>query len=96
MKKATNKYNHPTGYFQRQKDREWKEYPVYKKGKHHVFEEMTRDKEYIYLKDLKRRRDPGRPMLLRLPINGGTAQWSYPNPLKWEDFTIVWPDKRDH
>ena len=94
-KRHTNRYNHPTGYFQRQKDGKWKEYPAYKSSKYHIFEEMTRDHEYIYLKDTKRRRDPGRPMLLRIPITGGTAQWSYPNPLKWSDFTIVWIDKKN-
>jgi hypothetical protein len=30
-------------------------------------------------------------MIVRLPIKGGSAQWSYQNPVQWVDFTIVTP-----
>jgi DNA-binding winged helix-turn-helix (wHTH) protein len=90
-KRTPDRFEHANGWFERQADGTWKEFPEYAPGWHFTFQEMTWDDEYLYLSDPSRKLDPGRPMILRLPIGGGTAQWSYPNPLDWSDFTIVWP-----
>lgn len=89
--KAADTYFHPSGRFERE-GKIWKEYgndvpgrPIY------VFCEHWRDDEFIYLFDETRRQDPGRVMYLRLPIEGGAAQWSFPNPISWEDLVIVKP-----
>ncbi len=51
---------------------------------------MNSDKlNYIYMYDASRAKDPGRPMYLRIPIEGGVVQWTYPNPLQWEDVMVV-------
>jgi|SRR5665213_347257 len=88
-------YAHPAGWFERLPDGTWKEFPEYKPGRYFTFEEFSRDEEFIVLKDASRAKDPGRPMLLRLPIAGGVAQWGFPNPLVWYDFTLVQPKKKD-
>jgi hypothetical protein len=33
-------------------------------------------------------------MYLRFPIEGGMAQWSYPNPFQWVNLYIVTPKNR--
>lgn len=84
-------YIHPAGRFACRDNGNWSEYPEHGSKPIHKFKEIRRDKKYVYLKDGSRRKDSGRPMLLRLPVAGGIAQWSWPNPLKWENFTIVEP-----
>jgi hypothetical protein len=91
---AAETYVHPTGRFQRQPDGTWNEYPEHGDKAIYTFEELRRDKKHIYLKDGSRRKDPGRPMLLRLPVAGGIAQWSWTNPLKWEHLTVIEPKRR--
>jgi hypothetical protein len=48
---------------------------------------------YIYLIDFSRVKegDPGRPFHLRIPIRGGIVQWSWPNPLQWQDLGVASP-----
>jgi len=88
--KAARIYVHASGSFEKQGDM-WVEYPEYAPGEHYEFKELRRDNEYIYLYDETRRKDPGRVMHLRIPIAGGIAQWSYPNPIQWIDFCAVEP-----
>jgi DNA-binding winged helix-turn-helix (wHTH) protein len=83
-------YIHPNGHFQ-QEGPIWKEYRNDVPDKPFIFKELRRDHEYIYLYDETRRRDPGRPMYFRIPILGGVAQWTCPNPIQWEDCLIVEP-----
>jgi DNA-binding winged helix-turn-helix (wHTH) protein len=91
-KGSSDTYCHPTGRFERQADGIWNEYTEDGGRVIYRFEEFSRHDGYIYLKDGSRRQDPGRPFILRIPIAGGIAQWSFPNPLRWEDFTIVRPE----
>jgi len=86
---TSNTYVHPNGRFQKE-GAFWKEYRR-DSPRPFVFKELRVDHEYIYLYDETRRRDPGRPMYFRIPIGGGTAQWTFPNPMQWEDVMIVEP-----
>lgn len=50
---------------------------------------------YLQLVDssrLKDNNDANRPFTVRLPLNGGMAQWSYPNPFIWQDLYMVHPE----
>jgi hypothetical protein len=87
---ALEEFDTPNGAFKKEGD-QWVEYPPYGPGQHSIFQEQTRDASYIYLVDPSRQKpgDSNNAMLVRLPLNGGTAQWSYQNPLQWTDFTIV-------
>jgi transcriptional regulator with XRE-family HTH domain len=69
----------------------WTEYPPYAPGQHNTFKEQGQDNDYIYLVDQNRKKsgDINFPMMVRLPIRGGNAQWSFPNPTEWKDFTIA-------
>jgi hypothetical protein len=84
------RYVHPAGYFQKE-GRVWNEYHRSKPEPVFTFTELRRDADYIYLFDASRSQDPGRPMYLRIPLCGGVAQWTYPNPMQWEDVLIVEP-----
>ena len=86
------KFNKPSGYFLKE-GKIWTEFPSYAPGRHFRFEDAGTDKEYIYMADNSRTK-PGEPnngMLVRLPIQGGSAQWSYQNPMIWSEFTVVNP-----
>ena len=87
---AANVYIHPNGRFQKKGDI-WKEHRNDAPDKPFTFKELWRDHEYIYLCDETRLREPGHPMLFRIPILGGTAQWTFPDPIEWEDCLIVKP-----
>ncbi len=88
-KTKTDIFTHATGSFVRRPDGGWDEYNETADKVIYHFEEINHDGEYIYLKDPTRRKDPGRPFILRLPVAGGIAQWSYPNPFEWNDLTVV-------
>ncbi|HEY6323066.1 MAG TPA: hypothetical protein VJA16_16075 [Thermoanaerobaculia bacterium] len=82
----------PKGSFRKEGDR-WVEYPPYGPEQYFIFREQARDADYVYLVDPSRQK-PGsqnNAMLVRLPLHGGAAQWSYQNPIQWSDFTIVHP-----
>jgi len=87
---AANLYLHPNGYFQKEGP-VWREHRKDVPDKPFTFKEFWLDKEYIYLCDETRLQKPGHPMLLRIPISGGTAQWTFPNPIQWEDCLLVKP-----
>jgi hypothetical protein len=55
--------------------------------------EFKRDKDFIYLFDTSRVRnsDHASGTYTRLPIQGGQAEWSYPNPIQWVPFVVVTP-----
>jgi hypothetical protein len=83
-------YIHPNGRFQKE-GLIWTEYRNDAPDKPFTFKELRRDHEYIYLYDETRKRDPGRPLLFRIPISGGVAQCARPNPIVWEDCLLVEP-----
>lgn len=85
-------YIHPRGSFERQGGT-WVEFPPYSPGKYYSFKESHRDDKFIYLYDENRHKenDPSRIMYLRLPIAGGMAEWSYPNPFIWQALYPVSP-----
>lgn len=78
-------YVHPSGSFERQGEI-WVEYPPYAPGQNFHFKEARRDDQFVYLYDETRHKenDPVRVYYLRLPISGGMAEWSYPNPFQWQ------------
>jgi hypothetical protein len=88
-------FMHPSGRFERQGEI-WVEYPPYAPGRNFKFKEARREAGFIYLYDETRHKenDPVRIMYLRLPINGGMAQWSFPNPFIWQDLYPVTPKRQ--
>jgi hypothetical protein len=86
---------HPAGSVERQGEL-WVEYPQYAPGRNFKFKEARREGEFIYLYDETRHKenDPARIMYLRIPISGGMAQWSFPNPFVWQDLYPVTPKQR--
>lgn len=75
-------YYYYNGHF-KQIDTGWIEYQPSAKIN---FVEFQRDKEYIILVNRTPRVDPrSDSMLVRLPVCGGTAQWTYENPERWVD-----------
>ncbi|WP_126285725.1 hypothetical protein [Burkholderia stagnalis] len=56
-------------------------------GSRFVFLEQRHDKEYLYLVDNSRNRPGERsnPLMLRVPVKGGTVYWSYANPAQWTE-----------
>jgi hypothetical protein len=92
---TADEYRHPGGSFLR-RGTTWIEEPPYAPGQRHTFEEYKRDRAYIYLVDRSRHPpgDPARVMYFRIPVCGGTAQWSYPNPVSWTDVYEVAPVRR--
>jgi hypothetical protein len=94
------RFNHPSGWFEKDGD-VWKEFNT-NGSCIYTFKELSKDTVYINLFDdtrcAKVRRfdakdypDHGRPMYFRIPIAGGPAQWTYPNPIEWADVMIVSP-----
>jgi len=83
-------YIHPNGRFENE-GALWKELRNDEPDEPFIFKELRRDQEYIYLYDETRKRDVGRPMYFRIPILGGVAQWTFPNPIEWENCLIVEP-----
>lgn len=85
-------FKKPAGYFKKQGSR-WVEYPPYAPNQFFTFDETGTDGSYIYLVDRSRTKpgDGNNPMMMRLPVRGGSAQWSYQNPVNWIDFTVVVP-----
>jgi hypothetical protein len=82
----------PGGLF-RNEGSQWVEYKITSYGttRFATFQEQARDADYVYLVDPSRQKpnSPNNAMLVRLPLSGGVAQWSYQNPIQWTDFTIV-------
>ena len=85
-------YSHPGGSFER-KGSEWIEYPEYSPGQNFKFLSEGFDTSYLYLVDRSRHKpgDNTRVFYMRLPLKGGMAQWSYPNPYIWQDLYMVTP-----
>lgn len=82
-------YRHANGYFAAEGD-QWVEYPPYSGTDKFRFREIRRNREYIYILNLTPRAGPANTMLLRFPVCGGTAQWTYQNPQEWTDLYYVW------
>lgn len=80
-------YYYDDGHFKDLGAGNWVEYQPHAQLK---FEEITRNRTYINLKNLTPREDPRwASMLVRLPSCGGTAQWTYENPEAWTDLFQV-------
>jgi hypothetical protein len=92
---AADVYVHASGSFERQGEI-WVEYPPYAPGRNFRFKEALRDDRFIYLYDDTRHKenDPVRVFYLRLPVSGGMAEWSYPNPFQWQPLYPVRPKTR--
>ena len=54
------------------------------------FKMAHRDRDYIFLLNLTPRVGYDTDMLVRLPVCGGTAQWTLENPEHWTDLYQVW------
>jgi hypothetical protein len=82
----SNTYYDSYGHFKKENDN-WTEYQANAKL---LFAEFSRMRDYITLLNLSPRADPRwATMLVRLPVRGGTAQWTYQNPENWVDLTTV-------
>jgi hypothetical protein len=56
------------------------------------FEEFSRASDYIFLVDKSRTSGSSENYYqLRVPIEGGEAQWSYINPIQWTGLYLVKP-----
>lgn len=86
----SDRYDYATGYFKRYGDR-WIEQLNSENSPSASFTELRRDNEYIYLADSSRTKsgEPNNVLHLRIPIEGGTAQWSWTNPIQWIDLHVV-------
>src|SRR5215469_8854970 len=64
-----------------------------------VFQELRRDKDFIYLYDSSRVRgnDPADPIVVRIPKDGGVVQWSYAkssaNSSNWNNLFVACRDR---
>ena len=92
-----SRFNHATGYFIKKEDK-WFEYPPYPASKSYPagnfsFTPQGVVDNYLYLADPSRVQngDQNRPFMLRIPVQGGMAQWSFPNPFVWQDLYVVNP-----
>ena len=93
------RFDKPSGYFMAQGGR-WVEYPEHSVGQNFEFVEFRRDKDFVFLKSIDRDKygatgneeDKNNAFLVRLPLAGGTAQWSFENPVSWTDMTEVVPN----
>lgn len=85
-------FDKPNGQFVK-KGQFWIETPEYAPGQNFAFTELGHDQSYVYLVD-RSRAAPGTtddPMVVRLPIHGGWAQWTYQSPPDWKNFIVVEP-----
>ena len=85
-------FDKPNGQFRRF-GRFWIETPEYAPSQNFTFTELGHDRDYVYLVD-RSRPAPGTaddPMIVRLPIRGGWAQWTYKSPADWKNFILVNP-----
>lgn len=87
-----SEFKTPTGAFKKQGSH-WVEFPPYASNRFFSFEETGTDGSYVYLVDRSRSKpgEANNPMMMRLPVRGGNAQWSYQNPVVWSDVTVVVP-----
>jgi hypothetical protein len=87
-----SEFKKPEGSFKKMGG-SWVEYPPYAPGQYLTFQELSRDATFVYLVDPSRTKpgDSHNRMLVRLPLVGGPAEWSYENPIVWSQFTVVDP-----
>jgi hypothetical protein len=80
------KFSKPDGFFEKQGDL-WLEINDTPRGPIQLasFEEIKVEDEQIVLFDASR------DMYLKLPIGGGVATWSHPNPMQWTPLCYVKP-----
>lgn len=84
-------YYYAGGHFRNTGGGTWMEYQPAAKM---TFQEFSRDRNYItLLNKTPRTVDPRwASMLVRLPVCGGTAQWTEEDPQSWVDLYQVTPD----
>lgn len=80
-----DKYTYSTGHFQRD-GKHWTEV----NEAEYRFVETHRDRNYIILLNITPRVGNPPTMILRIPVCGGTLQWTYQNPQRWIDLYEVW------
>ena len=79
-------YYYYNGHFRNMEDK-WVEFQPRTKM---IFNEISRNQAYIILLNKTPRDDPRwESMLVRLPVCGGTAQWTEENPERWSDLFQV-------
>jgi hypothetical protein len=86
-------YEYPSGRFVQQERNLWKEY--HQDRLYTTFEEFERTGEHLILVD-KSRSKPIREgevadFYVRIPICGGQTEWTYSNPIAWQQLHIVRP-----
>lgn len=82
----SNIYYYYAGHF-KQIDNKWTEFQPQARLN---FDEFSRDANYIVLLNKTPREDSRwASMLVRLPVCGGAAQWTYENPEQWVDLFDV-------
>lgn len=91
---AATRYNYASGSFERVGS-DWMEKNTGAAHPFARFDELRRDTEHIYLVDRSRIKEgySNNFLHVRLPIAGGHAQWSWQNPIYWQDLHIVEPSK---
>jgi hypothetical protein len=84
---VSDRYYYYSGHFTNTRPDTWVEFqPAAKLN----FLEINRNRNYVILLNKTPRADPRwESMLVRLPICGGTAQWTYENPQQWVDLFDV-------
>ena len=86
MHKPSDVYYYYNGHFKRF-GQKWTEFQPSIK---YDFEEIFRDRNYIVILNKTPRDNPRwGSMLVRLPVCGGTAQWTYENPEQWTNLFQV-------
>jgi hypothetical protein len=86
-------YEYPSGRFVKEERNLWREY--HQDRLFTTFEEFDRTRDHIVLVD-KSRSKPIREgevadFYVQIPICGGQTQWSYSNPIAWQELHIVRP-----
>jgi hypothetical protein len=89
-------YRHSSGYFESAGDGRWVEHISAAPNSLVWFTESSRDSRFLNLTDRGRLKDGDEknPLLLRIPIKGGAAQWSWTIPLSWTDLYVVAPERK--
>jgi hypothetical protein len=86
-------YEYPSGRFVKEEQNLWREY--HQDRLYTTFEEFERTREHIVLVDKSRskpiREDEVADFYVRIPLCGGQTQWTYSNPIAWQELHIVRP-----
>lgn len=87
--RSSKLYKHSTGFFVDVGDGRWVEFSGDSNNSYYTFCEDHVDDKFIYLYDRNRVFERGTVLHLRIPLKGGTVEWSYENPMSWIALYIV-------